>query len=239
MRMARDTPRIAAGFARRVRAMSADPPPPDVAAEKRAAAVYAAGLVEDGMRVGLGTGTTVAPLLPALAARGLRLRCVATSPATAALAAAAGLSVEPFDALEALDIAIDGADQIAPGPWLVKGGGRAHTREKIVAAAAARFVVIASAEKRVEAIRPPVPLELLAYGTASTLQRLGHAVPRGGPPSPDGGVIADWTGPVGDPAELAARLDAEPGVVDHGLFGPGLVSDVVVATGASIDHWRA
>ena len=121
-------------------------------ADKRAAAVYAAGLVEDGMRVGLGTGTTVAPLLPALAARGLALRCVSTSPATEAAALALGLAVEPFDEFTVLDIAIDGADQIGPGPWLVKGGGRAHTREKIVAAAAARFVVIASGEKVVERI---------------------------------------------------------------------------------------
>jgi len=95
-----------------------------VADDKRLAAEYAARLVEDGMRVGLGTGTTVAPLLPALAARGLRLRCVATSPATADAARALGLAVEPFDTLGELDIAIDGADQIGPGPWLVKGGGR-------------------------------------------------------------------------------------------------------------------
>ncbi|WP_028058798.1 ribose 5-phosphate isomerase A [Candidatus Solirubrobacter pratensis] len=205
-----------------------------VETDKRLAAEYAASLVQDGMRVGLGTGTTVAPLLPALGARGLRLRCVATSPATAAAARAAGLAVEPFESLTELDIAIDGADQIAPGPWLVKGGGRAHTREKIVAAAAARFVVIASGEKRVERIRPPVPVELLAFGTASTLHRLGHVVLRGGPPSPDGGVIADWTGPVEDPAALAARLDAEPGVVAHGLFGPELVTDVVVASAGDL-----
>jgi ribose 5-phosphate isomerase A len=205
-------------------------------ADKRAAAQYAADLVEDGMRVGLGTGTTVAPLLEYLAARRLRLRCVATSPATAAAARALGLAVEPFESLTELDIAIDGADQVAPGPWLVKGGGRAHTREKVVAAAAARFVVIASGDKRVEHIHAPVPLELLAFGTAATLHRLASAVVRDGPPSPDGGVIADWTGPVEDPATLAARLDAEPGVVDHGLFGPRLVSDVVVASDGEIDH---
>src|SRR5215207_11701098 len=97
--------------------------------DKRLAAEHAAAFVEDGMRVGLGTGTTVAPLLPFLGARHLHIRCVATSPATAAAARAAGLAIEPFEALAALDIAIDGADQIAPGPWLVKGGGRAHTRE--------------------------------------------------------------------------------------------------------------
>ena len=207
-----------------------------VASDKRLAAARAAELVQDGMRVGLGTGTTVAPLLEILAARGLGIRCVATSPATADAAAALGLSVEPFTALERLDIAIDGADQVAPGPWLVKGGGRAHTREKIVAAAAARFVVIASSEKRVERIRPPVPVELLAFGADSTLARLGHVVPRGGPPSPDGGVIADWTGPVVDPAALAAALDADPGVVGHGLFGPDLVADVVIAADGEVEH---
>lgn len=206
--------------------------------EKRQAAEYAAGLVEDGMRVGLGTGTTVAPLLPALAARGLRLRCVATSPATEAAALGLGLNVEPFEALDALDIAIDGADQIGPGPWLVKGGGRAHTREKVVAAASARFVVIADGRKRVERIEAPVPVELLAFGLPATLRRLEHVAVRGGPPSPDGNVIADWIGPVGDPAALAARLDAEPGVIAHGLFGPELVGDVVVAHAGAVDHVR-
>jgi ribose 5-phosphate isomerase A len=207
-----------------------------VEADKRAAAAYAAQLVEDGMRVGLGTGSTVAPLLPALAARGLTLRCVSTSPATEAAARLVGLDVEPFDEFAELDIAIDGADQIGPGPWLVKGGGRAHTREKIVAAAAARFVVIASGEKVVERIHAPVPVELFAYGLAATRSRLTYVVRRPGPLSPDGGVIADWTGPVEDPEALAARLDAEPGVVAHGLFGPELITDVVVATAGAVDH---
>ena len=204
--------------------------------EKHAAAAFAAGLVEDGMRVGLGTGTTVAPLIPLLAARGLRIRCVATSEATAHAAVAAGLVVESFDQLPELDIAIDGADQIAPGPWLIKGGGRAHTREKLGAAAAARFVVIASHEKAVARLAPPVPLELLAFGLESTLLRLRHAVLRGGVLSPDGGVIADWTGAVDEPRELAGRLDADPGVVAHGLFPPSLVTDLVVASGRQVEH---
>ena len=190
------------------------------------------------MRVGLGTGTTVAPMLELLGARGLTLTCVATSPATETAARAAGLHVVPFDELDALDMAIDGADQVGPGPWLVKGGGRAHTREKVVAAASARFVVIASAEKRVDRIRPPVPVELLAFGVPATLRRLEHVALRGGPASPDGGVIADWTGPVGDPADLARRLDAEPGVAGHGLFPPELVTDVIVAGPDGVDHER-
>ncbi len=107
------------------------------------------------MRLGLGTGSTVAHLLPALADRRLKdVRCVATSPATEQAARALGLTVVDFDELPELDMAIDGADQIDPAGWLIKGGGGAHTREKIVAAAASRFVVIASSEKAVERLTP-------------------------------------------------------------------------------------
>jgi ribose 5-phosphate isomerase A len=202
-----------------------------VSEEKKAAAEAAAQLVEDGMRVGLGTGSTVAFLLPALAARGLeRIRCVATSPETEVKARELGLPVEPFEAIDRLDLAIDGADQIDPNGWLVKGGGAAHTREKIVAAAAERFVVIISSDKEVERIGAPIPLELLRFGLAATLRALGSAELRDVPPSPDGGVIADYLGPVPDPAELAGRLSATPGVVEHGLFAPELVTDVFVGS---------
>jgi ribose 5-phosphate isomerase A len=213
---------------------------PDVQAEKRAAAEAAAELVPDGARVGLGTGSTVAFLLPALAARGLRLRCVATSERTQAAAELLGLAVEPFDALDRLDIAVDGADQVTPDRWLVKGGGGAHTREKIVAAAAERFVVIASSDKDVERLAPPVPLELLAFGLPATLRALGEVrVREGAPPSPDGGVLADFHGPVENPAALAAHLRSVPGVVDHGLFGPALVTDVLLARDGRVDHRTA
>lgn len=203
----------------------------DAEALKQAAAIAAAQEIEDGMKLGLGTGSTVAHLLPAIAERGLRgLRCVATSVWTERRAAELGIAVEPFSALSELDLAIDGADQIAPDGWIVKGGGGAHTREKIVAAAADRFVVIADTSKVVDALTAPVPLELLAYGLPATLAALGSvALREGAPPSPDGGVIADFTGDVGDPAELAARLSAMPGVVDHGLFPPALTSEVIVA----------
>lgn len=207
--------------------------------EKRAAAVAAAELVEDGMVVGLGTGSTVAFLLEAIAARGVSPRCVATSPRTEDAARELGLAVEAFDEIERFDLAIDGADQIAPDGWLVKGGGAAHTREKVVAEAADRFVVIADSSKVVDAIAPPVPLELLRYGLRATLRELGSAAPRQGTPdSPDGNVIADYTGEVGDPARLAARLSAVPGLVEHGLFPPSMVSDVLVAHGADVDHRR-
>lgn len=200
--------------------------------EKQLAAEAAAELVEDGMLVGLGTGSTVEHLLPVLARRGLDVRCVATSPRTEQAARELGLSIESFlgaDALPRLDVAIDGADQVAPSGWLVKGGGAAHTREKAVAAAADRFVVIVSSDKLVERLSPPVPLELLEYGLAATLRRLGSVKLRDVPHSPDGGVIADYLGNVDDPAELAARLSATVGVVEHGLFPAALVSDVVVA----------
>jgi len=209
---------------------------PDRSAEKRAAAEAAALLVRDGDKVGLGTGTTVAPMLPALAARKLDIRCVATSIATEVEARALGLAVEPFEQLDRLDIAIDGADQIDPDGWLVKGGGGAHTREKVVAAAADRFVVIASADKVVDRIVPPIPLELLSFGLPATLRLLGSAELRHVPLSPDGGAIADYVGPVDDPAETAAWLSATPGVTDHGLFGPELVSDILIARGSDIEH---
>src|SRR3712207_3075721 len=168
---------------------------PDAEAEKRAAGRAAAALVRDGMTVGLGTGSTVKHFVDALAERGLSgLRCVATSPATEHQARGLGLAVEAFDRLERLDLAVDGADQVDPACWLVKGGGGAHTREKIVAAAATQFLVIADSSKVVEALRPPVPVEVLLYGAPATLAALAPATPRDAPPSPDGGLIADHHG---------------------------------------------
>jgi len=206
--------------------------------EKRLAGEFAATLVEDGMRVGLGTGSTVAFLLPALAERKLHIECVATSVATATAGRQLGLAVEVFDRLDRLDIAIDGADQVAADFWLVKGGGGAHTREKIVAAAAARFVVIVSSEKLVEEVRAPVPLELLGFGLPATLARLnelGECRLRDAPASPDGGVLADFFGEVGEPAELAVRFSGTPGVIGHGLFAPEMVHEVVVGRGDGVE----
>lgn len=208
---------------------------PDAEREKRAAAEASALLVEDGMTVGLGTGSTVAYLLSPLAARGLSIRCVATSPATEAAARELGLRVEPFDGLDRLDVAIDGADQVAADGWLVKGGGGAHVREKIVAAAADRLVVIVDSQKPVAELSPPVPLELSSFGLRATLRELGDAKLRDAPPSPDGGVIADYLGPIGEPATLAARLAAVPGVAGHGLFGPQMVGEVLVGRGGEVE----
>ena len=199
--------------------------------EKRAAAEAAAELVPDGARVGLGTGSTVAYLLPALAARRLAVRCVATSPTTEQAARELGLEIASLDELGRLDVAIDGADQINPEGWLVKGGGRAHTREKIVAAAADRFVVFVSSDKLVSALSPPVPLELLTFGLAATLRAVQPVSVRGIPPSPDGGVIADYTGSFEDPRALATWLSEMPGVIEHGLFPAEMVAEVLVGRG--------
>jgi ribose 5-phosphate isomerase A len=208
----------------------------DADGEKRIAAEAAAELVEDGMTVGLGTGSTVAHLLPALAARGLSgIRCVATSVATEEQARGLGIPVEEFSQLSRLDIAIDGTDQVTPDGWLIKGGGGAHLREKIVAAAAERFVVIADSSKPVDSLAAPVPLELFAFGIASTLERLGPEVePRDVPPSPDDGLIADYRGEIVDPAALAARLGADPGVAAHGLFPADMVSAVLVGAEGTV-----
>jgi ribose 5-phosphate isomerase A len=207
-------------------------------AEKRQAARQAAELVEDGMAVGLGTGSTVAYFLTALAARGLDVTCVATSPATERAALELGLRVESFAGASAqprLDVAVDGADQVTPDGWLVKGGGAAHTREKAVAVASDRFVVIVSSDKLVDRLRPPVPLELLEYGLAATLRRLGTVELRDAARSPDGGVIADYTGEFDDPEGLSALLSGTVGVVEHGLFPPSLVSEVIVANGGAVE----
>jgi ribose 5-phosphate isomerase A len=206
--------------------------------EKRLAAEAAAELVEAGMTVGLGTGSTVAYLLPVLARRKLDVICVATSPATFDTARSLGLDARPFTGIDHLDVAIDGADQVDAAGWLVKGGGGAQTREKIVAAAATRYVVIVSSNKLVESLAAPVPLELLAYGLDATLRALGDARVTDRPASPDKGVLAGYFGPIGDPGELAQRLSAIPGVVEHGLFPPAMVSDILIGQGFQVHRRR-
>jgi ribose 5-phosphate isomerase A len=204
--------------------------------EKRVAAEAAAELVENGMTVGLGTGSTVAYLLPALAKRSLSIVCAATSPRTERAARELGLRIEDVTSIDRFDITIDGADQIAPDGWLVKGGGGAHTREKIVAGAADQFVVIADSSKPVPALHAPIPLELLSFGLRATMRRVTPATLRDIPASPDGGVIADYHGLVQDPAALAAQLSSTPGVVEHGLFPPQMVATVFVGRGTSAER---
>jgi ribose 5-phosphate isomerase A len=204
--------------------------------EKQVAAEAAAELVENGMTVGLGTGSTVAYLLPALARRSLDIVCAATSPATEHAARELGLRIEAVTSIDRFDVTIDGADQVSPVGWLVKGGGGAHNREKIVAGAADRFVVIVDSSKPVPALQAPIPLELMSFGLRATMRRVAPAALRDVPLSPDGGVIADYHGTVEDPAALAIRLSSTPGVVAHGLFPPKMVATVLVGRGKSADR---
>jgi len=206
--------------------------------EKQIAAEAAAALIENGMRVGIGTGTTVAHLLPLLPGCGRDVIYIATSPQTEHAGLELGLNMQPFTTLDRLDLAIDGADQVAPTGWLIKGGGRAHTREKVVAAAAGRFVVVVSADKLVTKLTPPVPLELLAFGLPATLRRLAPTQLRDGPQSPDGGIIADYRGSITNPARLAARLSSTVGVIEHGLFPPQLVSEILVGRSGNLQRLR-
>jgi ribose 5-phosphate isomerase A len=201
--------------------------------EKLLAAEAAAELVADGMRVGLGTGSTVAYLLPALARRAIDVVYVASSPRTELAARSLGLSVDAFDEIDRLDLTIDGADQVAPDGWLIKGAGGAHTREKIVIEASDAFVVIVDSTKLVDALAAPVPLELLRFGLRATLRGLGAATLRDAPATPDGGVLADWQRALADPAALAAQLSSMPGVVEHGLVAPDAVTRVLVGRGDS------
>jgi len=196
-------------------------------------------MVESGMTVGLGTGSTVRYLLAPLAARNLDIRCVATSVVTAREATRLGLKVVDFTGLRAparLDIAIDGADQVAPSGWLVKGGGGAHTREKAVAAATSHFVVIVSSNKLVDRLSPPIPVELANFGLAGTLARLGSVRIRDAPLSPDGGVIADYLADFDDPEALCSFLSAATGVVEHGLFPATMVAEVLIGQAGRVER---
>jgi ribose 5-phosphate isomerase A len=204
--------------------------------EKLAAASEAARLVEPGMLVGLGSGSTVDRLVKVLAQTRPNAMYVVASPTTERAAEGAGLQVVSFDSAGRLDLVIDGADQVDPNGWLIKGGGAAHTREKILAAAANRFVVIVSADKLVERLQPPVPLELLPFGIEATISAIGNVRLRAQtPPTPDNGLIADFHGAIGDPRELARRVERQPGVIAHGLFPPELVDSVIVARDGDIE----
>lgn len=203
---------------------------------KQLAGRHAAGFVRDGMTVGLGTGSTVHHTIVALGEAGLDITCTATSQRTYDLATSLGLRVVPPDALGRLDIAIDGADEVDRELNLTKGGGGAHTREKIVASMADRFVVVVDDTKLVERLGPfGTPLEVLDFAPGvviARLEALGSTPPRIREARSDNGnlLIDAYFGPIDDPVEMARRLDAIPGVVEHGIFPNDMVSDVVVAT---------
>lgn len=209
----------------------------DTAQLKDMAARAALAYVEDGMRLGIGTGSTAEAFVRALGERvagGLRVTGVATSERTAALCARVGVPVATLEEMPALDLTIDGADEIDPRLRLVKGGGGALLREKIVAAASERMIVIADASKRVATLGAfPLPIEINGFGMMATYLAIRRAAARLGldgeitlrrsgeePFITDGGhLILDASfGLIRDSEALSAALHAVPGVVEHGLF---------------------
>ena len=205
----------------------------DDADRLRALARRAADEVEPGMTLGLGSGSTAEAVLRELGVRvadGLAVRGVPTSERTARLARELGIPLLSLDEVDRLDLGIDGADEIAPSLDVVKGRGGALLHEKLVAHACARYLIVAAAEKLVTRLgtRMPLPVEVVPFGWPRTAERvrglgcdptlrLGRD---GAPFVSDGGhlVLDCVTGPVADPAALAAALKATAGVVDHGLF---------------------
>jgi ribose 5-phosphate isomerase A len=206
----------------------------DADAQKRAAGEAAAALVEDGMVVGLGTGSTAAWFVRALADRKLGVTCVATSTATEQLASDLGLKLAQLGDTREIDLTVDGADEIGPGLSLIKGGGAALLREKLVWEASRRCVVIADAAKVAPVLgKFALPIEVVAFGHKTTAARICDVLaefdigmaPRlrakdGQPVRTDGGnLIYDAAcGRIEEPAALAAALKSLTGVVDHGLF---------------------
>jgi ribose 5-phosphate isomerase A len=213
----------------------------DPNASKRAAAFAAADLVPDGSTIGFGTGSTFAFVLERLAARmarGLRVRGVATSQATTTLAGKLGIPVLPIEDVQRLDLAIDGADEVDPQKNLIKGGGGAHLRERLVAILATELVVIVDESKLVPQLGRAflLPVEVVPFGwrhTAARVAATGGAPQRrekNGAPfvSDNGNFVLDCRYPgIADPAALQRTLDAVPGVVDHGLF-VGMAGRIVV-----------
>jgi len=214
-------------------------------AAKRAAAFAAADLVPDGATIGLGSGSTFAYVVERLAERmqgGLKVRGTPTSRATAELAQSAGIPLVSLDDVERLDLAIDGADEVDPHKNLIKGGGGAHVRERIVADAAKELIVVVDDSKLVDVLGKAflLPVEVLPFGwrhTARRIEATGCTAARreaGGEPfvTDNGNWIVDckYDG-IHDPALLDAQLGGLTGVVGHGLF-VGMAGRVVVADAA-------
>ena len=220
---------------------------------KREAAARAVGFVEPGMRLGLGTGSTMRHFVELLGERvrqGLDVVGIPTSEATAAQAQGLGIRLTNLDDTPALDLTIDGADEIDPELCLIKGGGGALLREKIVAQASARMVVVADESKWVSVLgRFPLPIEVVPFGFGATCLAIAAALEAAGSPGPaalrrgkdghafvtDGGhwIVDAALGRIADPAGLAARLVAIPGVVEHGLF-IGLAHTAILAGPAGV-----
>jgi len=220
----------------------------DIEEQKRQAAALAVEWVRPGMRLGLGTGSTARHFVALLAERiraGLDVVSVATSAATRVQAEHLGVPLTTLDETPELDLTVDGADEIAPDLSLIKGGGGALLHEKIVAAASARMVVIADETKWVPVLgRFPLPIEVVPFGLAVTRAAVEAAARDCGAPGPamlrigkdghpfvtDGGhwLLDAVLGRIPDPARLATRLNAIPGVVEHGLF-IGMANTAILA----------
>jgi ribose 5-phosphate isomerase A len=220
----------------------------NVDAQKRAAAARAVEFVRPSMRLGLGTGSTAQHFLELLAGRvrtGLDIVAVPTSEATRGVAERLGIKLTTLDETLELDLTVDGADEIAPDLTLIKGGGGALLREKIVASASAAMVVIADASKLVTHLgRFPLPVEIAPFGAAATRRAVEKAAADSGCPGPaqlrrkpdghafvtDGGhwILDAQLQRITDPEALARRLVAIPGVMEHGLF-IGLAWTAIVA----------
>lgn len=201
--------------------------------QKRISGEAAAELVEAGMVVGLGTGSTAAWFVKALAARKLDVRGVPTSEATANLARELGIALATLDDVKTIDLTVDGADEVGPGLSLIKGGGAALLREKLVWEASRRCVVIADAAKKVDHLgKFPLPIEVVRFGHVHTGHRLAdiaaefdllpprlRMAERGVVVTDGGNVIYDLPSSViAEPAALGVALKTVTGVVDHGLF---------------------
>jgi ribose 5-phosphate isomerase A len=221
---------------------------PDIDRAKQLAAEAAFDQVADGMCVALGTGSTVEAGLPRLAARvrdGLRLTGVASSERTARVAAALGLALVELDRVERIDLLVDGADQVAPDLSMIKGRGGALTREKKLAAIAARRIYAIDAAKQVAVLgNTLLPIEVLPFGWRFTLAALARATggavrertdPAGRPlRSDNGNLLTDAViGAIADPAQLERTLRAIPGVIETGLF-IGFADSVVVSDGTAV-----
>ena len=200
---------------------------------KLLAAKRAVEFVSDGMNVGLGTGTTATLFIRELGkavAGGLRIRAIATSDASRTLAMELGIPMTNFNETPVLDLNVDGADEVAPGLALIKGGGGAHLREKIVASAAREFIVVADESKVVEKLgKFPLPVEVIQLALPLVTRRLenlglnpGLRKARNGEGpwiTDEGNVLLDChCGPIDQPEELAAEIRKIVGVVEHGLF---------------------
>lgn len=207
----------------------------------------------DAFVLGLGTGTTAGAFVRALAPLRLDLTCVSTSSETAALAQALGLKVEEIQAGTRVDLVVDGADEITPDLDLIKGGGGALLREKLVWESAARRVVIADAAKRVERLGAfPLPVEVVDFAPAATVARIRDRLAGLGfraPPrarlkdgavfrTDQGNLIFDLDcGAIADPAALGAALKLITGVVEHGLF-LGLADEALIAADGRVHRLR-